>query len=639
MRGHWRAGLAIVGALAALAVTGGTAQASGALSYLSNGWVNDGTTNAFAPGATKAPNGDLLVTWNDASDGVPGSIFLARSSDDGVTWTHPTSAFMSPTWFAAHGVTNGSMNTSDALTTLSDGTIVMVVTESHTSTSYTDRQSVTYVLRSTDSGVTWSGKTTPIAMPTPIYFNTSYGRIVELPDGTLLMPVWGALTAPAVPADPSADPTPWQAGVLRSFDGGATWTDYRTIGLDAATPPAYTNPYGVFPSNVTETTIVRTRSGRLLAVMRSDSDLRNGDQWWYESWSSDGGATWSEPVQSNLTGQGQDLIVSPCSGSLPGTSTKLIMAYRDRTLLKMVARVSFDDGVTWADPVTLSDPAGATGGYAIYGAMVPLSGNRVFVAYSRTPVGSRQRVAYNVLQEATDCSTQLTDAQSAAATTPRFFVNRSDATDWPWPYGRRELSAASTALVSSLVPAANSAVTCPTGTALTFSRNGVALPAGSSLAAAGVVNGDVLSVHGPARARTTEVGFVDFDTHPATQAVHAGDAACPTQLGLDYHRRSLGIHQPLAAGQHITSVSLRDSDSTTRLTAADYGVWTSSDNHHWTAVTGWTLTSSTTGGRLTQTFTGLSLSQPYVKVSQSFTDTGYTFAINSTRDDVWTTVA
>jgi hypothetical protein len=635
MRRQWRTGLAAVGAVAALAVGAGPAHASGALTSLSNGWISDGTTTAFSPGATKAPNGDLLVSWNSGADGVPGAgVYLARSSDDGVTWTHPTTPFMAASHFPG-----GSMNTSDALTTLSDGTILLVVTEGVLHTNYTDRESVTYVARSTDSGVTWTGKTTPITFPTPMYFNASYGSIVELPNGTLLMPVWGAPTAPAVPSDPSADPTPWQAGILRSFDHGVTWTDYRRIGLDAATPPPTTNPYGVFPSNVTETSIVRMRSGRLLAVLRSDSELAGGSQWWYESWSSDGGATWSEPVQTDLTGQGQDVIVSPCSSSLPGTATKLVMAYRDRASLKVVARVSFDDGVTWADPVTLVDPAGATGGYAIYASLVPLSGNRIFAAYSRTPVGTNQRVAYNVLQEVADCSSQLSDAQAAAAATPKLFINRADAADWPWPYARKELGAGSTSLVSALVTPADAGLTCPAGTALTFSKNGVPLSPGSTLAAAGVVNGDVLTATGPPRARTTEVGFADFDTHPAYLPVHANDTTCPTKLGLDYHQRSLGIHQPLTSGQHITAVSLRDHDASTRLTAANYGVWTSADNHHWTQVTGWTLTATVTGGRLTHTFTGLSLAQPYVKISQSYTDTGFTFQIDSTRDDVWTTVA
>ncbi|MDO8187103.1 sialidase family protein [Conexibacter sp. JD483] len=626
--------VAAVAATAASLIAATGAQATSALTETSYGWVNDGTRAAFATGATRAANGDLLVSWNNGADGGAGAqIFLARSTDDGRTWGAPL-LFRSPSHWA-----RGSMNAQDSLTTLSDGTILMPFTEGLLHTNFTDRESDTYVARSTDNGVTWSGLTTPIALPNARYFNASYGRVVELPDRTLLMPVWGTDRRPST-ATGLEDPEPWEAGALRSFDGGRTWPDYRTIGLDAASGPPTTsvsNP-DPFPSNVTETVVTRMRDGRLLAVLRADSEFAGNVQWWYESWSGDGGATWSEPVQSSLIGQGQDLISAPCTASLPGTAEKLLLGYRDRSTLRMTVRSSFDGGANWIDPVTLTDPPGPTSGYAMYAAMVPLPGNRVFVAYSRTFVGVQPRVAYSILQDATGttCQNQLSDAQAAAAARPNVFVSRADAADWPWPYGRKQLSAAATATVGSLATAAVSPLTCSPGP-VTLYKNGVALNPALTLAAAGVVNGDKLTAAGAPRGRALEVGFADLDTYPAHHHVRSWDTACATTLGFDYWKRSLAVHQPLAAGQQITSLSLRDSDASTRLTAADYQLWSSPDGDDWTAVGGWTLTATVSGGRLTHTFGGLAVSDPYVKVSQRYDDRAFTFVINS-RNDVNVTV-
>jgi hypothetical protein len=113
----------------------------------------------------------------------------------------------------------GSANSALGITKLRDGTLIMPATESTVHTPYTDRESVTYLLRSTDDGVTWSGAGVPVRLPTPMYYNATYGKLVELPSGVVLMPIWGAPSAPPTPGGVERA-TPWQSGVLRSFDGG-----------------------------------------------------------------------------------------------------------------------------------------------------------------------------------------------------------------------------------------------------------------------------------------------------------------------------------------------------------------------------------------------------------------------------------
>ncbi len=451
---HGRAAIALLAAcLRARRRRCGTAHAAD-LTVVDDGWITDPsvTPSAFAPGAARAPNGDIVVTYNTDGDGISGArVWLQRSTDDGATWSAPV-LVKAPSQYPS----GGSVNAQLSLTTLSDGTMLLPITESRTNTRYTDRESVTWVLRSTDSGRTWTGGTTPISFPVPMYFNASYGRVVEA-GGALLMPVWGAPTAPSTPGG-LINPTPWQAGVLRSTDGGRTWSSYHLIGADPVAPP-YTAD---LPANVTETVITPLPDGRLLAVLRSDSNLGNGTRWFYQSWSSDGGLTWSRLVQSHIAGDGHDLFPVACG---PG-ATKLLLAHEDPVSHQVIARTSYDGGVRWIDPLVLIRPAGSgTAGHDIYPAFVTLPGSRLLVVYSHVPIDTHKRIAYNVLQDVSSatCADHAAAALATAGTQPGVYVERADAADWPLPYGRRELFPSASSTVASLATAATPEVTCAPG--------------------------------------------------------------------------------------------------------------------------------------------------------------------------------
>lgn len=604
---------------------------------LSTDWVTGSAiTQAFGPSATLADNGDIVVLYNTDGDNIVGArVYVTRSSDEGATWTTPALIASPVHYLDGASQPIGSINTQASLTTLANGDLIAPATESISHHNYTNVESVTYLLRSTDDGVTWTGNGTPITLPTPMYYNATYGKVLELSNGDLLMPIWGATDAPSTPTG-AEDPVRWQSGVARSTDGGVTWSDYSVIGKDEVMPQSWSNPHGSVPPQVSETSIVQLRDGRLLAVMRADHMVADDARLFWMSYSSDGGETWTDPVASDKFGTGHIVAEAPCSASLAGDTTKLFMAHNDETG-PLVLRTSFDDGVSWKDGLALQDPPGATGGYAIYPNFVPLSGNRMMVVYNRLVTGAT-RIAFNIIQDATGttCQDQANDAATAAQSTLSVFVEREDKGVWPWPYARRERVFDASANVGASTASIAKTIICdPTG--VTLSVDGDPLDPALSFAANGVENGDVIVVHGAHEAGAKTVGIADHDEYPGVRPLYGWSNTCDTTLALDYRLASIGVDMDLASGQIITSFNIRDSDASTRLTAGDYRLWESSDNKNWTEVTGWTFASNVVNGRLTHSFNGIAVANRYLKLSQSKADSAWTFLINSYRDDVWVT--
>ncbi len=376
--------------------------------------------------------------------------------------------------------------------------------------------------------------------------------------------------------------------MLRSFDGGRTWSDYRRIGIDDVSPPAFSNPNGQWPTNVTETSIAQLRDGRLVALMRTDTWLNTGNRYFYLSYSSDDGATWSEPRGTLQQGTGHALSTAPCTASLPGTRTKLLLGSNDPATGGLLTRVSYDAGATWRGGVVLQDPAGATGGYSIYPDFVPLSGNRVLAIYGRVPSSGPTRVAWNMLQDQTGgaCSDEMDAADADARARLGLHLMRADYAGWPWPFGRRATVSTATNTLSGMLPALAQLMNCQEA-GLTVWKNGVQLSPSATLASSGVVDGDTLTIRGTAPTGIVRTGWTEFDRYPAYGRIFGWDTSCAMRpIALDYRQRSVGLDVALRSGQSISSISLRDSDASTRLTAADYQLWTSADNDTWTPVSG-----------------------------------------------------
>lgn len=640
-------------ALAALVATAALASPAVAddtgLSIVGRGQVAEITPDgAWEPAVTRAPNGDLLVAFPTSTDGgLGGRVMVTRSTDGGATWSTPIELYRPQYWRDANGNPNGASAMSVGMTTLRDGTILLPFSEVRTNGVFYNREAVMFVARSTDSGRTWSGLTTPIRSPQPIRETFQYGRIVELSDGTLLMPEWGALN---LTADWRDNPEPWRAGILRSTDGGSTWSSFSTIAFD---PNVSFD--AVFNGGPNETSIEQLRDGRLVAAVRYFNPLEqfnvNMSRRLYVAYSSDRGLTWGAPQALNLQAQSPSLTQTPCSAGLGGTTTKLALGYRaiTPTFGAGAISVSYNGGVTWQGQLLLQNPSGASF-TSSYPAFQDLGGGRMIAVFMGQPsAGAPFRVYYNILQD--DTATNCQAAADAAAQRDRdsvtVFVERQDRADWTFSYGLNQRTfAASTVIGAVAAREIGYPVACNEADALQLVRvragtPNVVLDQTRTFAANGVQTGDIVRVSAAtAPSGALRIGFADDDHHPTDGEIVNWGTACRTaRAGLDAYVRSFGIRASIPAGRAITSISLRSTGTATRLTSSDYTLYVSNDNRFYQQITGWTLSSALDGsGRLVHTFRGLNITQPYIKIHQPYDgNANITFILDNPHTDVTAT--
>jgi hypothetical protein len=176
-----------------------------------------------------------------------------------------------------------------------------------------------YLARSADRGATWSEPEEIDTMSIPADSRNPYGKMTELPDGTILMcvhVVWSD-GGPLV----SGSDNRHGAFILRSRDGGKTWGDASRLSDD----------------NLGETALLALPSGKLIALLRRQP----GDTALWQMDSADQGHTWSVPRR--ITGPRQhpgDLLL------LEDGRILLTFGHR-RVPFGVRALVSHDEGQTW----------------------------------------------------------------------------------------------------------------------------------------------------------------------------------------------------------------------------------------------------------------------------------------------------
>ena len=320
------------------------------------------------PGAERLSSGDILVTarYPDPDPQQQRIISgIMRSRDDGRTWTGPVHQVIPsrpdhPTSFLVYYGT----------AQLQDETILMPIA------GMGGAQQGVYLSRSTDNGESWS-------VPEPVGrevrdFDWSglhtYGKIRELSDGTLILPVWGRFRGERVAV----------SAQLRSTDGGHTWDDGVVVAR------------GVIAQN----DVIELPDGRLMAIVASDnSPAGHGMMPLHWTFSEDKGRTWSplELTMYPIYGHSPALHLTP-----KGT---LLCSYRwVGDLDQGWCGVGFSDyahqgdwaGGTWRnnptmvwstrsvhEPVTVGRTIGG------YSCMIPLDGDRFMVVYFMTWGGNQ----------------------------------------------------------------------------------------------------------------------------------------------------------------------------------------------------------------------------------------------------------
>jgi len=259
--------------------------------------------------------------------GLDGRMEVVRSLDAGRTWSPP--AIVADSEFddrnPAFGVTK-------------NGTLVLAY---HRQGNYDEqgnwlrREAMeesrveVRVTRSHDQGLTWEAPY-PLGVDL-LSAGSSFGKIVTLADGTLLIPIY-ARPIPALLGNRASEVTGDGdcSYLVRSHDDGATWCEPTLIAV-----------------NKNETALLVLPDGEVLALMRSIPP----DQALYSARSTDGGHTWSTPVQVTGPRQHPADLVQLANGDI-------LLTYGNRTApYRIEGKVSRDGGRTWLAPLlTFSAP-------------------------------------------------------------------------------------------------------------------------------------------------------------------------------------------------------------------------------------------------------------------------------------------
>lgn len=311
-----------------------TADGSTAPKVISRGTAA-GSYQAF-PDVCRAGNGDLVCVFYAGyghvslpKEGWPrgGRLCLVRSNDEGQTWSEPSVLFDGP-----------DDDRDPHIARLRDGRLVCSFFPYRIPPG-AKPEFETAIVVSKDDGRTWETNHTVLA---PRWAVSAPVR--ELSDGTCLLGVYREEGETAY------------GGVLRSTDGGRTWSAPVPIGkgsgvrLDA------------------ETDVIELKDGSVLAALRGDRVPMHFAR------STDAGRTWSGVTNSGFPGH--------CPHFTRLTTGEIVLCHR---LPQTSMHISRDDGASWGEAIQIDAVGGA------YPATVELKDGSVRVVYYEEGTGSAIR--------------------------------------------------------------------------------------------------------------------------------------------------------------------------------------------------------------------------------------------------------
>lgn len=296
------------------------------------------------PTLTRRRNGELLLVFSGGREShvCPfGRVELMRSQDDGKTWRWPQVLIDGPIDDRDAGVLETSKG-SILVTTFTSLAYADLLAKAEkipagnpkawTAVKFAEWRAVhdriseeqrqrelgTWMIRSTDGGVTWSSR---YAVPV----NSPHGP-VQLADGRILY------------AGKELWKKEQRVGVCESNDDGQTWTWLATIP---------TRP-GDDHRDYHELHAVECSDGTLLVHIRNHNAANARET--LQSESTDGGKTWSVPHAIGVWGLPSHLLKL--------TDGRLLMSYgHRRPPFGNQARLSSDNGKTWGEPLAISQDA------------------------------------------------------------------------------------------------------------------------------------------------------------------------------------------------------------------------------------------------------------------------------------------
>ncbi len=287
--------------------------------------------------------------------GLDGRLDVVFSSDEGKTWSKPSLVVDTP------------LDDRDpAFGQAKDGTLVIGYyrdanyNEQGKYDRTLDKPHDTWVTLSSDGGKSWQQ---PLEIDvSDIGWGSPYGKILTLPDGAMLMPIYGLEVRPAGQKSPRrADGLPGDSNhsyLYRSMDNGKTWKRLSEIGDGKL--------------QLNETALLRLPDGKIMAAARSRTrDLLRTD-------SADGGRTWSKLRQI------APINVHPADLTLLSDGRVLLtVGYRIKPSFGVVGMLSDAKGeFNWNDHFVLMN--GAYSGDCGYPSTVLLKDGQVMTLYYAT---------------------------------------------------------------------------------------------------------------------------------------------------------------------------------------------------------------------------------------------------------------
>jgi hypothetical protein len=303
--------------------------------------------NGFV-GLGQAPNGDLIVGYNkmSAHAAFDGDLIIKISSDGGSTWgseivvwdySDPSEGNNTDCWHTPRFTVIGT-------------TVWMAVGLRVSSAAAVD--GIGY-FTSSDNGATWSGLT-QLTEATFTEVAVEGGGILELASGDLLYPYYGTDIGDSY----------LSVRVLRSQNGGSTWSNLATIADGETDTLEYT-----------ETGLIQISNDDVLAIIRYTPGGGITNDKMYISVSTDDGATWGSTSEvASASGLPTPLLLSTGEIIAPQRNIEGV-PFPTQILFSGDEGASFQMGWQFAGSPNFSD------GFMVYGQFVEDPDGTVYIAY------------------------------------------------------------------------------------------------------------------------------------------------------------------------------------------------------------------------------------------------------------------